>query len=474
MKSSHAFLRLVIGAIVASLATSAHAQTAEEAKAYETLMRVKMYISDIMNNGVAPGERGTVFAAVIPGIGIHEKRDGTDAASTVTMPFWVLNTLPSTDLTGNTSAANISEIYRRALFDGEPKDAKTLSQQEADAKKVEDIDKSLKPYIDAYLKGRTDYITAMGKVRQAQITKGVSSPEYVEANAAAKNAMELWRVNGEKKKYENIVAERNKLLLSGSEPWLLWRQRFANAIGDIESPDPDTDFAVRVYPEYPTWSEGPGWMELAFGGEHTRNYTVNTSVSGSASGRLSILGIGGGASGNYSRNSTISQAASESMSFKMKVKRVLIHRAWGDPEVFRSPNWHWKKPEMRDNPLNMISQGKYDKDKQAFLGLMPLYPTSLILAKDIEITAKFSTEDRENITKSLSGSAKGGFWFFRTRASASRTTTTSLEDKGNGFATLKIPDPQIIGYICEILPPSPSPSGDKKETDLGGLKPGDL
>jgi len=474
MKSSHVVLGLVIGVFIASFPTLARAQTAEETKAYETLMRVKMYISDILNNGVAPGERGTVFAAVIPGIGIHEKRDGTDAASTVTMPFWVLNTLPSTDLTGNTSAANISEMYRRALFDGEPKNPKTLANQEADAKKVEDIDKSLKPYIDAYLKGRTDYITAMGEVRQAQITRGVSSPEYVEANTAAKNAMEVWRVIGGKKKYENIVADRNKLLLSGSEPWLLWRQRFANAIGDIESPDPDTDFAVRVYPEYPTWSEGPGWMELAFGGEHTRNYQINTSVSGSASGRLSILGIGGGGSGNYARSSTISEAASESMSFKMKVKRVLVHRAWGDPEVFRSPNWHWKTPEMRDNPLNMISQGKYDKDKQAFLGLMPLYPTSIILAKDIEITAKFSKEDRENITKSISGSAKAGFWFFRTRASGSSTTTTSLEEKGNGFASLKIPDPQIIGYICEILPPCPSPGGANKDTDLGGLKPVEL
>jgi hypothetical protein len=162
------------------------------------------------------------------------------------------------------------------------------------------------------------------------------------------------------------------------------------------------------------------------------------------------------------------------MSFKMEVKRVLIYRSWGDPLVFRSPNWKWTSPAMQADPNSMISQGKYDAAKGAFLGLMPLYPTSIILCRNVEITANFSKEDKDFFTKTISGSAKGGFLCFRAKASATSTTTSTIVDKGDGTATIKIPDPQIIGYICEVLPVTPAPDKTVKEADLGGLGFGDF
>jgi hypothetical protein len=465
-------LWMLIG--LAGWASAATAQTPEEQKAFDRLIRMKKYISEVMNDGMAPGERTTVFTVLLPGIGIHEKRDGSDADASAAMPAWVLNTLPSTDLTGNTSTANITEWYRKALFASEPKDANALAKAEEDSKKVEDIDLELGKWVEPYVARRLDYINAHAEYREARIKFGDSATATFKADGLRKNSMELWKTQGFKVKYENKSLERNRLLLGGIEPWLLWQKRFVTGVGDIDAPDIDADFAVKVYPEYKNWTQGPGWMEMSFGAGRLKTYAVNRTTSGAASGEFSILGIGGGGAGNYNRTSAVSQDASESMSLTMKVKRVLIARAWGDPEVFRSPNWRWKDPMARGVAQNMISEGRFDKTKGSFIGRKPLYPTSLLLAKDIEITAKFSKEDKENINTSLSANTKGGFLFFRTRASASSNVTTALVEKADGHATLKIPDAQIIGYFCEILPVCPAPDPKVKEANLDNLKPDDL
>jgi hypothetical protein len=382
--------------------------------------------------------------------------------------------LPSTDLTGNTASTNITEIYRKVLFASDLKDPKTLEKLKEDAKKSEDIDAQMAPLVDSYISKKTAFDDAEAELSAANMLHGPSSPETLKARKKKENALLLWQTMGDKKKLENLRLDSAKLVLGGAEPWLLWQERYRAAAGNLENPNIDDDFGVAVYPAYKNWTENSGWTTLAFGGSHLHTYDVKKSFSGSGSAGASFLGFGARASGNYSKTHDISGSAFDSMSFSMEVKRVLIYRSWGDPLVFRSPNWKWSDAAMQKDPNSMISQGKYDATKGAFLGLMPLYPTSIILCRNVEITAKFTKEDKDYFTETISGSAKGGFFLWRAKANATKTTTSTITDKGDGFATIKIPDPQIIGYICEVLPESPAQDKTVTEADRGGLEFGDF
>jgi hypothetical protein len=466
------FPLIAIGLSVA-ISSTALGQTAEEKKAFDTLMRFKQLISEVINGKTNPGNKSTVFAMVMPGIGIHEKRDGSDDSS-ATMPAWVLNTLPSTDLTGNTASTNITEIYRKVLFATDLKDPKTLDQLQKDEAAAQVLSDQLAPFDEAYWTHAKKYMEAVDALNTALKFHGPSSSEAKKAEFDKKHALGLWTSQGKKIAREKISGDIFKLVNGGAEPWLLWRKRYEAAAGDTSSPDIDQNFGVAVYPAYKFWTENSGWTTLAFGGSHLHTYDVKKSFSGSGSAGASFLGFGARASGNYSKTHDISGSAFDSMSFSMEVKRVLIYRSWGDPLVFRSPNWKWSDAAMQKDPNSMISQGKYDATKGAFLGLMPLHPTSIILCRNVEITAKFTKEDKDYFTETISGSAKGGFFLWRAKANATKTTTSTITDKGDGFATIKIPEPQIIGYICEVLPESPAQDKTVTEADRGGLEFGDF
>jgi len=200
------------------------------------------------------------------------------------------------------------------------------------------------------------------------------------------------------------------------------------------------------------------------------NYKSNRTFSRSGGGGSSILGLGSSASGIYTRTSLLSKEATESLSVTLSVKRVLINRPWADAAALRSPNWQWKDEAAR----NIISAGRFDQERSEFVGEMPLYPTTLVVARDVEIKAKFSETDLENIKAVWLARGTSGLWFFNLGGSASGNRELDVTRNKDGTSSFKIPDPQIIGYMCEILPACPSPDGKRQVPDLGGLKPSEF
>ncbi len=88
---------------------------------------------------------------------------------------------------------------------------------------------------------------------------------------------------------------------------------------------------------------------------------------------------------------------------------------------------------------------------------MPVLPTDIVLARNVCISANFSEEEKKFVQSTLSGSVGGGYGPFSCRGSYS--TTTTKEDVVGSFdgTTLRIANPQIIGYLGTLLPRSPDP-----------------
>jgi hypothetical protein len=89
---------------------------------------------------------------------------------------------------------------------------------------------------------------------------------------------------------------------------------------------------------------------------------------------------------------------------------------------------------------------------------MPVLPTDFVIARNVSITANFQENERKFVQETLSGSVSGGWGMFSARGSYS--TTTTQEDVIGSFdgTSLKIANPQIIGFMGIMVPETPDPN----------------
>jgi len=120
--------------------------------------------------------------------------------------------------------------------------------------------------------------------------------------------------------------------------------------------------------------------------------------------------------------------ATDGYSISFKVCRVSIERPWLKLALLSTKNW-W----MFGTPAGMYSTGTAENNA----GMFPLLTTSLIVIRDLKITANWSQEDRQNLANAAS------FGFFDVRNGTLNSNT--LEVKGM----------QVIGWISRLTPMLP-------------------
>lgn len=122
-------------------------------------------------------------------------------------------------------------------------------------------------------------------------------------------------------------------------------------------------------------------------------------------------------------------AATKINSIKMKYLLVGLKRPWFNPLLFKSDNWF-----LSGENAGFCSSGSNESND----GVFPLIPTSIILGKQIAVTASWGKEDQEIID---SHRADG------------KSLSLGPFSVTNSNDTL-----QIIGWISELIPFSPHKS----------------
>lgn len=115
-------------------------------------------------------------------------------------------------------------------------------------------------------------------------------------------------------------------------------------------------------------------------------------------------------------------------SISFKYCRVDIDRAWFKLALLSTKNWY-----MFGTMAGDYSTGT-DKNNS---GMFPLLPTSFIAIRDLKITANWSQEDRQNLTKATA------FGFF------------DIHDSTLNSNTLEVKGLQILGWISKLMPQLP-------------------
>ena len=170
------------------------------------------------------------------------------------------------------------------------------------------------------------------------------------------------------------------------------------------------------------------------------------------------------------KQSQTSNFANEFMSEKseiqigMLVKKVNIRRNWMDPNILRKSSDYFRSGSTLFMANSNITTEEIlnDEDIQAQLQstILPCYPVSFLIAKDVSIKMNFDFSHTERIKQfaSSTASAGGGFFLFNSSsASSSSDSSESVSVNAEaGELVIKFKSPQIIGYYLALSPPDES------------------
>jgi hypothetical protein len=397
-----------------------------------------------------PGTIGaSTFVLASPGIPIDTTADPDADADDKELLNMVLNRIPLGDIyggivTGQTDSDTIPKVYDRILKGYQS----TLPEPTVEEKaKLLELNATWSALADNYYDYQGRWLLASTKARWAEISKNPAEKQLapVLVGLAQKANTDMDRVdkgNGGafRKAYSDWISFNDKL--SGGEDW---GQR------DLDFIDgQNLKFPVKTWPKYKGWKDESGWTKISISSSDLQSTTTHTTLE--VSGKAGFWGFGGSA--GHTEDVTVSDATKSSMSITMEVKRVLLLRdSWLDAGVFRSKKWVW-----RDANEEMVSYGKFDitdVNNKQFKGRMPLYPTSIILVRKVALSADWGNDFASHINTHTNASGGWGWGPFSVGGSYGNSKDTKYSRVQASGSSLEIPDVQIIGWICQVLPKCP-------------------
>jgi len=330
------------------------------------------------------------------------------------------------------------------------------------------------PLVQLYEEKRAAYEAAALEYNARRIKAlAASTPEdvhYWAMNAnilrnRVKAAMSDWVTNGYKNDYEAIAAfidqvmRRDMSLLKEQ-----YRDDLAKAVITGSSSGSDFYFTSAIPGNF---TRSAGWTEFGFSSGDYNRYRNSSYLSKRSSSRagggfsLGFISAAGGGSASNSRREYESEVKFDTSRFRLsfKVAQVLLNRPWLKDAFLNSKTWRFDQnnPEAKSE---MVSDGGNPPE-----GLIPAYPTSMLVIKDLNLYLGESSGFSDYISKHESSSASGGGVLslgpFNLGGSHSRATSLGETTSEHGYEydgkTMKVPGMQIIGFKCHVLPKSPDP-----------------
>ncbi len=269
------------------------------------------------------------------------------------------------------------------------------------------------------------------------------------------NARSAWESVGRKSYYENNLVGRSWQIQTGNPAgaWMNLRNTFQNA----KRVSPQGEYQITLLqPPISAWANS-GWASFtkSIDDTETHHYSKSTSWSGGIGASWGLFNhINVGANGEKTVVHDVSDVTAIDVTFEYLRCRII--RPWISTDLFANKDWTWKEP----NSFIYLSDGGnlFKNPPVRPLGTIPFLQTTLIAVRNVIIRADFSHTDKQEMMSRISGSASAGFGCFSIRGSYTETTHT-IDVKATFDGTeLRIPQPQIIGYLGILLPKSPDPN----------------
>ncbi|KAF7336381.1 ZnMc domain-containing protein [Mycena venus] len=215
---------------------------------------------------------------------------------------------------------------------------------------------------------------------------------------------------------------------------------------DTMTVDLDIKDTLELPPD--TTSGGSRWQTLMFtyDSDAVQKMTKQDASASSSQWSCNIwfASASGGSSSSFGEAEAASQATSSSITLAFRATLVTVDRGgWFQPQFFAESQAFYKI-----NPNITWNDGKGH-------GLLRGYPIGYLIVKDVTIRIIHSASSSDDVKRAEqeSSAASGGFLCFsysQSSSSSSSATASSFSQYNNGYI-VKIPGPQILGYMMQKL-----------------------
>lgn len=380
----------------------------------------------------------------------------------------LVDQMPSQTSSYSPSSTLISQTYKE-IVDGANSATKPDPEQEQKYKQAYDYlntTSTIKDYTGKettqtdnsaiykqYLNNQTAYITAVSGYRTAYLGYDLSDPAQQrqwQANEPMlsnniNQTYNTWRAQGAAQVEEALAALASAIndavgnVIRDAQQTMA--SSMASSTGDgshwyFTYPFP-SDFADPKASGFTAFSLKSDYLE-----ETASAKATDWGVSGSAS--WGLWSGSASASGHHADSHSHMEASKFELSAEIAVVRVF--RPWLNDLIFKMNSWYTNMAKVHG-----ISIGKLTSDQL----ILPLIPTGFVVARNVAITADWSSNDKKHVEDSIATKTSVGWGPFSVSGSYSHSSSSDYHKSTFDGGTLNIPGIQIIAWVSEITPDSP-------------------
>jgi hypothetical protein len=384
--------------------------------------------------------------------------NGTAEASAAKRFTQTANTIPIAVGSWFDSTSNIDTLYR--TFWLEQAHVSDVALTDAQKKERDDAKKFTKDNYQDYHK-RQQAWRAANTALQVAVRASRDDPNYLnnldQARANLNDALDDWVVNGSKNEYENANTTYQYYTRVGLKGALI---AFKKEYDDIENENRPAGGGANFVPItlIPNDFLDQGWTTFHLESNETEQYTHNNRTDVSAGVNLNALFWTASAQVKYSNATTYNNVQTDDIVVDFEIARVHLGRFdWfnGVP-LLQSTSWWW--PEAtKAQPTKGVFIFSDGAPPPSTTGNWEMIPTEMIVARNLTVTTKNHNLQESTWAQNVEVSAKAGFWIFTTEAKAQNAEEKTFKHEFTDNSTLKADQPQILAFICELMPKEPNP-----------------
>jgi hypothetical protein len=456
---------IIATALVLTMTAASVSAQAQAAQRYKLQVMEKLYSKILQSatvgtNTALDGSTILIMAdlgipldpALHPETSQDDRRAISRLLDRVPGPSWVYRDMPY----------GLSQIYSSVLEYHELPTMSMTKQQKKDLKTANEVlfrngnpAKGYSVKLTAYKNYQISYRNRVAIAEGHRGPDGTIPQDYAQA---IQTALQDWKNKGYKDVVESALAKRNGLVSADPN---LWFQDLSNTYSAAEeSPDtPDQFEPVSLLPSYSSWST-LSWTPISLSGSDIQNLQTTSQIhnfqpadAAGIGAAVEFQGIIGGAI--HTDLESQAHANGPIMSIKAEVLRVYLDRPWLDDLVFRSKIWRWSHAAPLASTL--ISDGATPPGSAFHDILMPYVPTSILVARNVQITVPISDSDQQQLRQGLAAKISVSVGPFTVGGSYQKDSTKATANSTVSNNGVSIPGYQIIGWYCEVLPKSPDP-----------------
>jgi hypothetical protein len=397
----------------------------------------------------SPYPGGTFLTLANPGIIINPAVDLTQPHDRRILSH-IVDRIPYPNIsqTYQPSDVVVADVYNNMLGHHCTADWQLTPQEQKD---LNAANKELKDHEADYKKYRRIYAQALDNYDAAEadyINHGTPVPNTVIADLD--DARMDFEDSQKGRRFEVEHARDVKQQLQGGDPAVYW-QGLRQAFGPGEQDGANRFWFVDLAAQPKDWST-QSWTRMTFNEDDYdhQSYSHQLSVGGGFGADFGLWRASVNAS--YTENQGWDHFKSTGYALDFEIANIELDRTWLDALVFRMHNWQFEKGYGY-----LLSDGGDPRQGVTPQGAMTIYAVSLLVARNVSLSASLVQQDSDYFDKAIDGSTSVGWGPFSFSGHYHEETHEKHEKGQRAGNTLTFVGPQVIGWICDVLPRSPDP-----------------